>query len=191
MKQIVVAVTGASGALYARSLVRMLIRSSCRVHLILSPRGAQLMQMELGIEHVTAQALVDNGSDRVVFHDYADMVDALASGSVSTDGMAICPCSMHTLAEIAAGTGGNLITRAAHVHLKQRRTLVLVPREMPLSLIDLENMTRVARAGAIIAPACPAYYMEPKTVEDVGDFVASRVADCLGIHEEIEEFRSL
>ena len=191
MKQIVVAVTGASGAFYARSLVRMLIRSSCRVHLILSPRGSQLMQMELGVEHVTAQALVDSGSDRVVFHDYADMVDALASGSVSTDGMAVCPCSMHTLAEVAAGMGSNLITRSAHVHLKQRRTLVLVPREMPLSLIDLENLTRAARAGAVIAPACPAFYMEPKTIDDVADFVAARVADCLGIHEEIEEFRTL
>ncbi len=191
MRQIVVAITGASGAVYARSLVRMLVRSACRVHVIVSPRGAQLMQMELGIEHVTAQALVECGSDRVVFHNYADMVDALASGSVNTDGMAVCPCSMHTLAEIATGMGSNLITRAAHVHLKQRRTLVLAPREMPLSVIDLENMLRAARAGAVIAPACPAFYSEPKSVQAVADFVASRVADCLGIHEEIEEFRSL
>ena len=191
MKQIVLGITGASGAIYARTLVEMLVRSACRVHVILSPHGRQLMRMELGLEDVTAQALVENGSDRVVLHDYHDMADALASGSVATDGMAICPCSMHTLAAVAAGLSDSLLTRSAHVHLKQRRTLVLVPREMPLSLIDLENLLRAARAGAIIAPACPAFYLEPKTIGDLATFVASRVADCLGVHEEIEEYRSL
>jgi 4-hydroxy-3-polyprenylbenzoate decarboxylase len=99
--------------------------------------------------------------------------------------MAVCPCSSNTLAGVAAGLADNLLTRCAHVHLKQRRTLVLVPRETPVSAIELENQLRLSRAGAIIAPASPGFYHAPKSVEDLVDFIAARVADCLGVKHNL------
>lgn len=186
MKQIVLAVTGASGACYARRLAEILIQGGCRVHAVVSDHGANMLRGELGIRTVEAESLLGRADDRLVFHGFPDVADALASGSVLTDGMAVCPCSSNTLAAIAAGLADNLITRAAHVHLKQRRPLVLVPRETPVSAIELENQARLARAGAIIAPACPGFYLHPKTLDDLVDFVAARVADCLGVSHDLD-----
>ena len=192
MKQIVLGITGASGARYARRLIEVLIGGGGCVHAIVSPHGAELMKLELGIEAVTPQALAGPAAQNLVLHRHDDLMDPLASGSVPTDGMAICPCSANTLSAVAAGLGDNLITRAAHVHLKERRTLVLVPREMPVSAIDLENQARLARAGAIIAPACPAFYLHPATIDDLVDFVAARVARCLGVrHGPVGQYGTL
>lgn len=185
MKQIVLAVTGASGAVYARRLAQTLLRSDCRVHAIVSDHGADMLRLELGVEALTPEALLGAPDDRLRFHPFADVADALASGSEPTDGMAVCPCSSNTLAAIAAGLAGNLITRAAHVHLKQRRRLVLVPREMPVSAIELENQARLARAGAVLAPACPGFYLHPETLDDLVDFVVARVADCLRVPHDL------
>jgi len=186
MKQIVLGITGASGACYGRRLAELLVASGCRVHLIVSDHGRRMLRRELGVERVEADALVGRGDERLVLHDFADVSDALSSGSVPTDGMAVCPCSSHTLAALAAGLADNLITRAAHVHLKQRRPLVLVPREMPISTVELENQLRLSRAGAVIAPACPGFYLRPRALDDLIDFVAARVADCLGVRHDLD-----
>jgi 4-hydroxy-3-polyprenylbenzoate decarboxylase len=119
-------------------------------------------------------------------YGYRDVGAVLASGSFLTDGMIICPCSSNTLGAVAAGLGDNLITRAAHVTLKEGRRLVLVPREMPVSAIDLRNMLRLSRAGAIICPASPGFYMNPQSIDDLVDFVAGRVLDLVNIPHNLQ-----
>jgi len=181
-KQIVVGVTGASGAAYATRLLDVLIAGGADVHLVISPYGKQLLADELDLRDPTAEMLV--GSDlarHLTIYNYRDVGARLASGSFITDGMVICPCSGNTLADVAAGTGSNLITRAAAVHLKEVRRLVVVPREMPLSIIEMENMLRIARAGGVICPASPGYYLLPKRIEDLVDFVVGKVCDLLGV----------
>ncbi|MCL2700723.1 MAG: UbiX family flavin prenyltransferase [Phycisphaerae bacterium] len=192
-RAIVLAVTGASGAAYARALGRILVTAGARVHWIVSPHGEALLRRELGVTDCSPRGVLGGdynvGLAACEWHEFADLADPLACGSTFTDAMAICPCSAHTLAAVAAGLADNLITRAAHVHLKQRRPLVLVPREMPLTVIDLENQLRLARAGGVIAPACPGFYNAPKTAADVVHFVASRVADLLGVREAVVEYK--
>src|SRR4029079_7342936 len=122
---------------------------------------------------------------RLHYHHFRNFQAGIASGSFLTGGMAICPCSMGTLAAIANGVSENLIHRAADVHLKERRKLVLVPRETPLGLIQLRNLTAVAEAGAIVLPAMPAFYTRPKTVDDMVDFVVGRVCDQLGVEHRL------
>jgi 4-hydroxy-3-polyprenylbenzoate decarboxylase len=122
---------------------------------------------------------------RLHYHHYRDFRAGIASGSFLTSGMVVCPCSMGTLAAIAHGISENLIHRAADVHLKERRKLVLVPRETPLGLIPLRNMVTVTEAGAVVLPAMPAFYTHPQGVEDMVDFVVGRVCDQLGIEEKL------
>jgi polyprenyl P-hydroxybenzoate/phenylacrylic acid decarboxylase-like protein len=176
---IVVAITGASGAAYARRLVQLLAATDppLHVHLVLSPHGRRLLADELGIRRASPDSLVGGPVDRCTAYDYEDVGAAPASGSFPTKGMIVCPCSSNTLGAIASGLADNLIARAAHVTLKERRRLVLVHREMPLSEIDLRNMLRVTRAGGIICPAAPAFYMMPRTIDDLVDFVVGRVLD--------------
>jgi 4-hydroxy-3-polyprenylbenzoate decarboxylase len=121
----------------------------------------------------------------VTLHNYRDVGSMLASGSYMTDGMVICPCSSNTLGGVAAGLGDNLLWRAAQVTLKQARRLVLVHRELPLSGIDLRNMLRLQRAGAIICPAAPGFYMAPQTIADLVDFLVGRVLDLLAVPHEL------
>lgn len=185
MTDIVLAVTGATGAAYARRLARLVLDAGCRLHLIASPRGLAMIHAELHTDGPLGRALLNQDEDNLVVHEYGQLADRLASGSTHTDGMAVCPCTCNTLADIAAGRGDNLITRAAAVHLKQRRPLVLVPREMPVSAIDLENQLTLARAGATIAPASPGFYLGATSVADLVDFVAGRVADCLGVPHDL------
>jgi 4-hydroxy-3-polyprenylbenzoate decarboxylase len=181
MKQIVLGITGASGAAYSVALAKLLAAADCQVHLVVTPHGRELLKLEQGIANLTPAAMVGKAlARRVTLHDYHRQADPLASGSVHTDGMAVCPCSSNTLAAIAAGLADNLLTRAAMVHLKQRRPLVLATREMPVSAIDLGNQLRLSQAGAIIAPASPGFYHNPKSIQDLVDFVAARIADCLG-----------
>lgn len=182
MKRIVLAITGASGAAYAQAVARELLRAGCRVEAIASPLGRRLLAEELDL-----RALADlvPGAANLVEHPYDDLGDALASGSVPTDGMVVCPASGNTVAAIATGLADNLITRAAAVHLKERRPLVLVPREMPLSTIELENLLRLSRAGAIIAPASPGFYLRPRTLEDLLTFAAGRILDLLGVAHDL------
>jgi 4-hydroxy-3-polyprenylbenzoate decarboxylase len=191
---LVVAVTGASGAVYAVRLLEVLVESGRRVELLISPSGAAVVRQELSrevsLDRFTAPALLpgasgDDLSKLVRYHHYLDYLAPPASGSFLTAGMVVCPCSGSTLSGIAHGASNNLIQRAADVHLKERRRLILVPRETPLSLIHLDNMRRAAQAGAVILPAMPGWYHGVRSVEDLVDFVVARILDQLGIAHKL------
>jgi len=182
---LVVAMTGASGAPYAVRLLQVLGRLGRTVHLSLSPSAAQVLREEMGLNVVVDRfdpAVFGNlEPGRLIYHHYLDFNAGIASGSFPTGGMIIIPCSMSTLGAIAGGMTTNLITRAADVHLKERRKLILVPRETPLSLIHLENMVRVTRAGAVVLPAMPGWYHQPRRLHDLIDFLVARICDQLEI----------
>jgi len=183
--QIVVGITGASGGPYAVRLIDCLESAGVNVHLVASSYGQRLLADECGIRTLDAAALLGRPSTRLQVHHYRDVGGILASGSFLTDGMVICPCSSNTLGSVAAGLGDNLISRAAQVTLKEARRLILVHREMPFSHIDLTNMLRLQQAGAIICPANPGFYMSPRTVNDLVDFVVGRVLDLLKVPHEL------
>ena len=178
-------ITGASGAPYAVRLLRALNESGTPVRLIVSGYGLRLLAEESGIEGVDGLRAATGDWSKVELYDSLDRGATPASGSAPSAGMVVCPCSMGTLASIAAGTSRNLVERAADVALKERRPLILVPRETPLSLIHLENMTRLTRAGATIMPAAPGFYHRPKSIDDLVDFVAARILDHLGVEHGI------
>lgn len=185
-KRIVVGVTGASGAVYAQRLLTCLAAANAEVHLIISPHGRQLFADELNIDDPRPEILVGTAAARsITLHAYKDVGAVPASGSFLTDGMIICPCSSNTLGDVASGTGGNLISRAAAVHLKEARRLILLSREMPISQIEIENMLRISRAGGIICPASPGFYMMPKSVDDIVDFVVGKLLDLVGIPHQL------
>jgi 4-hydroxy-3-polyprenylbenzoate decarboxylase len=193
---LVVAFTGASGTPYGVRLLDVLLRAGRTVHLCVSPAAVQVMDRELGRKlDLNAEAELPRqlfggdppGQGRLVYHRYLDFSAGIASGSFLTAGMVVCPCSMGTVAAIAHGLSDNLIHRAADVHLKERRRLVLVPRETPLGLVQLRNLTACAEAGAVVLPAMPAFYTRPRTVEDMIDFVVGRVCDQLGVEHGLFE----
>ncbi|HEY0024447.1 MAG TPA: flavin prenyltransferase UbiX [Longimicrobium sp.] len=178
-------ITGASGAPYAVRVLRALNEAAVPVRLIVSSYGLRLLNEESGIDGVDGLRAATGDWSRVEFYDSLDRGATPASGSAPSRGMVVCPCSMGTLASIAAGTSRNLVERAADVALKERRSLVLVPRETPLSLIHLENMTRLTRAGATIMPAAPGFYHRPQSIDDLVDFVAARILDHLGVEHTV------
>ncbi|HEY7767888.1 UbiX family flavin prenyltransferase [Longimicrobium sp.] len=178
-------ITGASGAPYAVRVLRALNEAAVHVRLIVSSYGLRLLKEESGIDGVDGLRAATGDWSRVEFYDSLDRGATPASGSAPSRGMVVCPCSMGTLASIAAGTSRNLVERAADVALKERRPLVLVPRETPLSLIHLENMTRLTRAGATIMPAAPGFYHRPRSIDDLVDFVAARILDHLGVEHTV------
>jgi len=184
--RIVMGISGASGAVYARRCIELLVAADIETHLIVSPFGQRLLHDELAMEGVDLAALANQppGSAppaNLIQHSYRDVGAAPASGSFRHDGMIVVPCSSNTLAAVATGNGQNLMHRAAHVALKQQRKLVLAHREMPLSLIDIRNMQTATEAGAIIAPATPGFYLLPETIDELIDFVAGRCLDLLDI----------
>ena len=180
-KRIVVGVTGASGAVYARRLLDCLDAAEVDVHLTVSPNGRRLLSDELSIKEVSLEALLGRSSARITRYRHRDLGARIASGSFQTDGMVVCPCSSHSLAGIAAGLGDSLVFRAAAVTLKEVRRLVIVPREMPMSRTDLRNALRLSEAGAIICPASPGFYMLPQTVDDLVDFVVGKLLDLFSV----------
>lgn len=188
-RRIIVAITGASGAIYALRTLRALLADGHRVDLVVSDLGWMLLRDEAGFAGRRGDfmgLLVQTYGEGVqagelALHPVGDVAASIASGSVRTDGMAVVPCSMKTLSGIAHGASGNLIERAADVALKERRPLVLVPRETPMNLIHLKNMVAAAEAGATILPAMPAFYQNPRTFDDIADFVAGRILNVLGI----------
>lgn len=190
---LVVALTGASGAPYGVRLLEVLLAAGRTVHLTLSPAAVEVMRHELdrtvSLAHFAPADLFgrDLGPvlERLHYHDHRDFTAGIASGSFLTGGMAVCPCSMGTVGAIAHGLSQNLIHRAADVHLKERRKLVLVPRETPLGLVQLRNLVAVAEAGAVVLPAMPAFYTKPQTLADVIDFVVGRVCDQLGVEHRL------
>jgi 4-hydroxy-3-polyprenylbenzoate decarboxylase len=184
---LVVGVTGASGAVYARRLLEVLITAGREVHLTISPSAALVFQQELGIEldlqHFDP-AQVDwlpRGTGNIHYHHYQNYMAPIASGSFLTGGMVICPCSGGTLSAVVHAGGSNLIQRAAEVHLKERRKLILVPRETPLSLPQLNNMKLACEAGAVVLPASPGWYHGVQSLQDLIDFVVARILDQLAV----------
>jgi 4-hydroxy-3-polyprenylbenzoate decarboxylase len=216
-RHIVVAVTGASGTIYAVRLVEVLLAAGCDVHLTISAVAADVLRQELDLsvdleDFAPAMFLPDGGpnsdqqaprNDRLPagasdesnaasppvsadpgtlhYYHYRDYMAPIASGSFLTDGMVVCPCSGGTLGALVHGTSANLIHRAAEVHLKERRRLILVPRETPLSLLQLGNLKRAAEAGAIVLPAMPAFYHGVNSIRDLVNFVVSRICDQLAV----------
>jgi flavin prenyltransferase len=190
---IAIAITGASGALYATRTLAALLERGVHVELIVSDYGRRLLRDELGDE-----ATLDNlmpflaakygpgvGAGAINLHSNRDLGAAIASGSHGCSGMAIVPCSMKTLAAIAHGLSRSLVERAADVMLKEQRRLVIVPRETPMSLPQLRNMVLCAEAGAIILPAMPAFYQQPKTLDDLADFMAGKILSALGFEHQL------
>lgn len=214
---IVLAITGASGAVYCVRLLEVLLASGRDVDLVISPSGKTVLEHELGLKvdlkrfsvetlvpdqsqlasdsrlhMIRTVAGVSTGQSNVLsfvgkepgtvrYHFYQNFMSPIASGSHVTEGMVVCPCSGSTLSAIASGASNNLIQRAAEVHLKEQRKLVLVPRETPLSLVHIENLRRCAEAGAVLLPAMPGFYHEPKSIQDLVDFVVARICDQLNI----------
>lgn len=178
---VVFGITGASGAPYAVRLLRGLNESGTPVQLIISETGLRLLEEEAGIRGLEELRRCTGDWSEVQVFDENDRGATPASGSAPSRGMVICPCSMGTLGSIAAGTTRNLIERAADVTLKERRRLVLVPRETPYSTIHLDNMLKLAHAGAVILPASPGFYGRPETVDELVEFVVARVLTHLGI----------
>jgi len=184
----VMAITGASGAPYAVRLLEALVQAQQPVQLIVSDHGLRLLRTETDIGTVDAlRARIGAAAwdARVTLFDDNDRGAAPASGSARNRGMVICPCSMGTLSAISQGTSRSLVERAADVALKERRTLVLVPRETPYSAIHLENMLRLTRAGAVVLPASPGFYHRPTRIDELVDFVVARVLDQLGVEHTI------
>lgn len=185
---IIVAITGASGAPYAVRLVQQLVEHAVPTWLIVSSHGWRLLQTEADIANIgelRAHAGADAFDRHVRCFDDNDRGAAPASGSARNRGMVVCPCSMGTVAAIAHGTSRSLVERAADVALKERRKLLLVPRETPLSLVHLENLTSVTRAGATVIPAAPGFYHRPSSISDLVDFVVARVLDHLDVEHSL------
>jgi flavin prenyltransferase len=185
---LVVAITGASGAPYAVRLLQLLALAAQPVSLIISSHGLRLLQTETAIESLDdlRQAVGGRLWDASVrVYDDTDRGAAPASGSAPSAGMVICPCSMGTLAAVATGASRSLIERAADVTLKERRSLILVPRETPLSTIHLQNLLRVSRAGAVVMPASPGFYHRPSEIGALVDFVVARILDHCGVPQTV------
>lgn len=190
---IAVAITGASGALYATRTLAALLERGVHVELVISDYGRRLLFDELGekasIDRLVPYlvdkhgAAVERGTIKV--HSNKDLGATIASGSHGCKGMVIVPCSMKTLAAVAHGLSRNLVERAADVMLKERRPLIIVPRETPMSLMQLRNMVLCAEAGAIMMPAMPAFYQMPKTLDDLADFMAGKILSALGFDHDL------
>ncbi len=193
-EDLVVAVSGASGAPYGVRLVEVLLQAGRNIHLTISPAAVHVLEQELGrtlhLDAFDSTAFLGERAQavdlhRLHYHHFRNFQAGIASGSFLTGGMVVCPCSMGTVAAIAHGVSENLLHRAADVHLKERRKLVLVPRETPLGLIQLRNLTACAEAGAVILPAMPAFYTQPQSPQDMIDFVVGRVCDQLGVEHQL------
>jgi 4-hydroxy-3-polyprenylbenzoate decarboxylase len=192
-RSIAVAVTGASGAIYATRTIAALLERGCHIELVVSDYGRRLLRDELGDE-----ASIDKLTDYLVskyggrvrsgsstLYSNKDLGAKIASGSQGCQGMVVVPCSMKSLAGIAHGLSRNLVERAADVMLKERRPLIVVPRETPMSLPQLRNMVLCAEAGAMIMPAMPAFYQMPRTLDDLADFMAGKILSALGFEHEL------
>jgi len=192
-RTIAVGVTGASGAIYAVRTMAALLEADCHLEIVFSDYGRRLLMDELG-----AEAKVDRLRDLLVerygaaarrgtfvVHSNRDLGASLASGSHRCESMVIVPCSMKTLAGVAGGLSRSLVERAADVMLKERRRLVLVPRETPMSLPALRNMVACAEAGAVLLPAMPAFYQRPETIEDLAAFLAGKILNALGLEQTL------
>jgi 4-hydroxy-3-polyprenylbenzoate decarboxylase len=190
---VAIAVTGASGAIYAARTLAALLTRGLHVEVVISDYGRRLLRDELGEEAAVDRLMpylagrygAGVSAGTIALHSNRDLGAPLASGSHQCAAMAIVPCSMKTLAGVAHGLSRNLVERAADVMLKERRRLVIVPRETPMSLPQLRNMVLCAEAGATILPAMPAFYQQPKTLDDIADFIAGKILSALGFDHQL------
>ncbi len=185
MKSFVVAITGASGSIYGLRLAGELLKSRCKVYIIISKQAFPIIRVETGVNWTgKTESEIEKkiqryfSSKNVKYYKEDNLSAPVSSGSFITDGMFVVPCSMKTLSGIASGYASNLIERAADVTLKENRKLILAPREMPFNAIHLENMLKLARLGVKIAPPVPAFYHKPKKINDIVDFVVGKILDC-------------
>ena len=192
-RSIAVAITGASGAVYATRTMAALLERGCHLELIVSDYGRRLLRDELGdaaaidklADYLAAAYGEGTRSGTYTLYSNKDLGARIASGSQNCEAMVVVPCSMKSLAGIAHGLSRNLVERAADVMLKERRTLIVVPRETPMSLPQLRNMVLCAEAGAMIMPAMPAFYQMPRTLDDLADFMAGKILSALGFAHEL------
>lgn len=191
---LVLAMTGASGAPYAVRLLEVLLHGGHEVHLLISPSGQAVIRQELGLQidlqrfelsQLLPKIPAADLPGKLHYHHHNDYFTPVASGSFLTRGMVVCPCSGSTLSGIAHGSSQNLIQRAADVHLKEKRKLIVVPRETPLSLVYLDNLRKLAEAGAVILPAMPGWYHGVRSLDDLIDFIVARILDQLGIEHQL------
>jgi 4-hydroxy-3-polyprenylbenzoate decarboxylase len=189
---IIVGITGASGAIYAVRLLETLLAAGREVHLSVSPSGRDVLRHELNLDFDLAnfdtsrlRLREETTQSNLHYFHHQDFMAPMASGSFLTAGMVICPCSGSTLSTVATGAATNLIQRAAEVQLKERRKLILVPRETPLSLAHIDNMRRVTEAGAVVLPASPGFYHNEKSIDDLVNFIVARICDQLGIEQNL------
>jgi flavin prenyltransferase len=190
LRRIAVAMTGASGAVYGLRVLEELLRDPrIEVHLTLSAAAAQVLRLEqdrrVDLKRFDPRALGLKPSPRLIYHHHEDLAAPLASGTFRVEAMAIVPCSMGCVGKVAHGVAGDLIERAADVMLKERRRLILAPRETPWSAIHLENLAMLARLGVVVLPPSPGFYGRPKRVEDLVDFVVARVLDHLDVEHRL------
>lgn len=191
VRHLVVGISGASGSIYGLQLIKTLLQRDLRVSLLVTEAGRQVLNHEMGLawaaetENRRRQVQEYFSSIAVECLDIDNIGAAIASGSAAPDGMVVAPCSMGTAGRIAAGLSGNLLERVADVMLKEQRPLILVPRETPLSCIHLENLLRLAHAGARILPAMPAFYHQPQSLEDLTNFVVGKIMDQLKLGHEL------
>ncbi|MFQ6041583.1 MAG: UbiX family flavin prenyltransferase [Candidatus Poribacteria bacterium] len=189
MKRLIIAITGASGAIYAKRFLEILSQMDFEIHLTISEAGAVIIHNELDIEidltNFQPESLIGLATNNITYHHFSDITAPISSGSYKTEGMAIVPCSMNTLGAIAAGISNNLIHRAADVCIKEKRKLVLVPRETPLSSIHLRNMLKLSKLGVCILPAMPGFYHKPHTIYEQVDFIVYKILDQFGIENNL------
>ena len=190
LKRLIVGITGASAGIYGVRLLEILTKhEDIEVHLTISASGARALseelQIEVNLDNFKLESLIGTSSPRVVYHHESDIGASIASGSFRTEGMIVVPCSMGSIASIAGGISRNLIQRAADVCIKENRKLVLVPRETPLSSIHLENMLKLSRMGVCVLPAMPGCYHFPKTVDDMFNFVVTKILDQFDIDAKL------
>lgn len=178
-RKFVIGITGASGVIYGIRLLEVLKKFKIETHLVMTPAARITIAAETDYTTQAVERLATKN------HRYNDIAASISSGSFNTDGMIVIPCSMHTLGAISSGVSDNLLLRAADVTLKERRLLVLVPRETPLSLIHIECMERLARAGACILPAMPGFYEKPKSVSQIVDHLVGKVLDILSVENDL------
>lgn len=187
MQRFILGLTGASGGVYFLRLADFLSRRELELHLIASEQGEKVLAYETGMTLDARMPVWEQGGARIVREDNRNLFSAVASGSFRCDGMAVAPCSMATVARIASGASDTLLTRAADVMIKEKRTLVLVPRETPLSPIHLKNLYELSRLGVTILPAMPGFYHRPQSLHDLVDFMAGKILDSLGIENDCFE----
>jgi flavin prenyltransferase len=192
-RNIIIAITGASGAIYATRTLAALLERGCRIDLVISDYGRRLLRDELGdaasvdklMDYLAAKYGEGVRAGSYTLHSNKDLGAKIASGSQDCDSMVIVPCSMKTLAGVAHGLSRNLVERAADVMLKEQRRLILLPRETPMSLPQLRNMVLCAEAGAMLMPAMPAFYQMPQTLDDLADFMAGKILGALGFAHDL------